>query len=571
MKKKIFLPLWFLFCSNNVFGEQVKKMTDKEFVVKKHRNDSFENVQKPKYFAINSDEQKFSLQKFSLQDIELEIKTLPIDLDLQNKEKKIHKVKHNLVRLGMGMGFQPEDKYFAHVADVLLKKKFNNFSTHLILKSRNPFYPGWLQSLQFFADYKATKNCKPFFIFDQNFKSFKVGKKDSGIKKSSDLDFDFNLGCPLIFEKSEFFPSLDFRISNFNSLREIEGNKKEEKGTENEVNLNFDFSLDIVDKFKFSCESFIKNLNYDKKFPILDLQDSKLKELGDATNVTFLSIRPKFHFFFDKFDFNPKFCLDYCSNKKFVKDSSFYFLVGGRVGYEIHEQVNLYFDIDNGLKSNTFRDLFKKNPWLTQQAVMANKDNLGLALGIDTKISNFKINFEFGVNDFNNFPNFSDVKEENEKLPNYSLEYLDVTRFKEMLGVSFEMDSFEALLSGSLYQYKLQDDKKILYQPSFKLKSDIFFSIIDKILLHLNLRALGGIKSKNKNSENEHEVLPLSFNIGVGVDYIFSDLFTFFFNCENLLKNSLAKYDDCPAGMLKIIFGMTMTPDRWIEKDLGNE
>ncbi|MDR2402376.1 MAG: hypothetical protein LBD32_02870 [Cytophagales bacterium] len=583
MGKKIFISLGLFFCANNVFGDQVKKLTDKEFVIKKQRNDSFQEVEKPKYLANDSDEQKFSPQKFSLQDIELELKTLPINLDLRDKEKKIRKVKHNLVRLGMGMGLQPEEKYFVHLGDVLLKKKIDNLATHLIFKSRNPIYPGWLQDLQLFADYKVTNFCKPFFVFNENWKSFKVGNKDLGTKKSSVLNFDFNFGCPLIFEKSEFFPSLNFRTSKFNSLEEVTGDKKEEKGTENEVNLNFNFSSDIVDNFKIvdnikiSCEASLQNLNYDKNFPIFDWQDAGWKELGDASNVTFLNVKPKIHFVIGKIELTPEFLIGYCPNKKFIKDPNTNFIglggLGGKILYTVNDQTNVYLDYDSLIKVNTFKKLFEKNPWVSQQAVMASTQ-YGGAVGGSIKISNFKINPEFRMDVFDNLPTFVSVKEEEEKFLKYSLEYLvSVMRFKGMLGVSFETDSFTALLSGAFSAFIQEDSRpqRSVSKPSFKLKSDIFFNVVDKILLHLNLRTFGGIKSQKKNSENVNEILPASFNIGVGVDYIFSDLFTFFLNCENLLKNSLVKYDDWPSGMLKIIFGVTVTPDKWIEKDLQNE
>ena len=76
---------------------------------------------------------------------------------------------------------------------------------------------------------------------------------------------------------------------------------------------------------------------------------------------------------------------------------------------------------------------------------------------------------------------------------------------------------------------------------------------------------------KVKNAENVNETFPMAINIAAGVDYVFSDLFTFFVSFENLLKNSLITYDDCPSGLFKIIFGATVTPDKWIEKDLQNE
>ena len=564
-KKLLFICSTF---SSTVFAEQVKKLNNKEFVIRKQRNDTFKKIQKPKYVATDLLKNEELKEQISIQDVDLDIQPMPVNLDLHGDKKNLKKKFNNLIRFGAGAGFNSDSTYFVQTGDILLKKKIKDFSTHLIFKSRNPYYAGWNEKLQLFADYWVTNFCIPFVSFDQSWRRFKSenfeNKKNVNKKINSNLNFGFKIGCPLVFEKSEFNPSVSFRISNFGSAEE---EKEELKAKEHEVDLNFDMSMQIMENQEFIVDASLKNLNYDKKMSIVDREEKILKPLEDNSNVTFFHIQPKYLFSIAQVSLAPKFSLDYCSNKKFIQDDRFSWLIGFEGGYKINDIADVYLDFNNGMKVNTLKKFFKKNPWLEHQAIISSVDKLGLSLGGHVNLSNIKFNADITINNFNIYPQFVSTKQDEEKHPKYSLEYADMLRFKETLGCNVEINDLTFLFSGTLYQYKSDEKKKFLYCPSFKIKSDIFFKIIDKILLHLNMRCLSGIKSEKKDSDDDNEIFPLSFNIGLGGDYVFSELFTFFLDIENLLMNTLTRYDNCPVGRLKIILGASITPDRWIDKE----
>lgn len=552
MKKKILLPILSFFCSSQVWGNQVKKLKDKEFVIKKNRNESLQDIQKPKNLIVNSDNQKFVPYEIDLKDLDLEIKALPITLDLRGKEKKNQKLRNNFIRLGVGMGYQTEMKlFFAHLADIFLTKKFGDCSTHLIVRSHTPkIYPGWNENLQFFADYAVTDFCKPFFVLDQGWQKFFLKDEDKKGGNSSGLDFDFKIGCPLFFEKSEFFPAVSFRHSNFFSKKDEENSKK---GSEDEVNLDFNLSLDVIENVHFYCDANLKSLHYDKKCPIYDFVSSGLKELGDDCHTTFIKAVSKVGFVFNQVEFAPKLIIDYCSNKKFVKSDNTNFSLGIEIGGELENKVNLKFDFNNGFKSTTLKNCFKKNPWIEHQAVVASKNEWEIGLSGDTKISNYKLNGGFWLNSYSAFPNFVSV-DKIVKFPNYSLEYVDVRRFKGNFGFLFESDTFDALVSANVYHFSFPDNKKTIFykRPIFKLKTDISFCLVDKIFLSLHTVTVVSYDKK----ENEKTTGEIYFN--VGFDYVFSDLLTFFVNGGD-------------SNGLKLVFGATITPDKFLKKDFSDQ
>jgi hypothetical protein len=113
-----------------------------------------------------------------------------------------------------------------------------------------------------------------------------------------------------------------------------------------------------------------------------------------------------------------------------------------------------------------------------------------------------------------------------------------VRRYRGNIGTLYESDLFDTLLSASIYNFQLPVGSQTFY----KVKCDIAFSVVDRILMHLR----GVISNKNGNY------------FEVGVDYVYSDLLTFFVNCG-----------DC--GGLRIVFGTSITPDKWIEKDFNHQ
>ena len=169
MKKKFLLSVLGVLCSHQVFGEQTKKLTDKEFIIKKNRNESLQGIQKPKSLIVNSNDQKFIPYDFRFDDLNFEVKALPINLNLIDKEKKNRRLRHNLIRLGAGWKNKDHEPIsFDHVADVFLKKKIGDFSGHLIFRSKTPkaiYFNDYKEISQFFTDYFGLDFCNTFVFF----------------------------------------------------------------------------------------------------------------------------------------------------------------------------------------------------------------------------------------------------------------------------------------------------------------------------------------------------------------------------------------------------------------------
>ncbi len=538
MKKKFLLSVLGVLCSHQVFGEQTKKLTDKEFIIKKNRNESLQGIQKPKSLIINSDDQKFIPYDFRFDDLNFEVKALPINLNLIDKEKKNRRLRHNLIRLGAGWKNKDHEPIsFDHVADVFLKKKIGDFSGHLIFRSKTPkaiYFNGWKEIVQFFTEYSGVDFCKPFFVFNQGWKNFER-QEEGSVKKifSSNLDLDFKLGCPIIIEKGEYKPDLSFRHSNFAYKKD----DKEHTFTEKEFDLNLDCGFEVIDNIKFSCDAKVKKLYYDKKSKIYNFNGPTLKELDDESEVTFIKTIPKIGFVFNNVEISPKLCFDYCSNKNFVKSDNTNFALGVDVGYEFKNKVNVNLFINEGLKPNTFHKIYKHNRWGEHQAIVASNNKWEVGVKANTQIfSNFRFNAGLKINSYDVLPHWCSKE---------SLKYIeDVKRYKGNIGVLYEFDRCTILVSTSFskFQHAKQDQEECRHTNKFKTKCDVSYDVTERLLMH----AQGSISN----------VLYFVF----GANYVYSDLLTFFGNCgTDIIRNA------------KVVFGICFTPDKWIEKDFSNQ
>ncbi len=557
MKKIVFVAM--LLCGGELVAAGAKRMGNKEFVVRKQRYDSFQKIEKPRYFAQNPLSRAEIQDQHTFQDLDYDIKDLSFELQLGWDKRRKRRLRHNLLRWGLGCGFNSKETLLAGVVDVLFHKKIKDFSTHVIFSFKTPDYPGLDENVEIYADYQVTDYFRPYIIFGQAYKSFKKKPaKDAKIRifGASDLNFRFVAGLPFAFEKIKFHPSLSWQKSyvGFSMVRNHSADIPD--CIENDITVNFDAEAQVLDNQEFLIEFSLKNLFYNKGCPITrdTGPDFVLQPLKDQNSVHFLHIQPKYLLTINDFYLGPKLTIDYCSNKKFVRDNRFSFLPGFEGGWYINDIFDVYLNFENGMKTYTAGKILKINPWVTPQAILSRIDKAGFSIGGNAKFSNFKFNVCFGLNYFDIFYGLTPVKGNPDKIDqeqekyDYPLPYAsDVVRLKENLGGSFENDYVTVLLNGTFYQVPLG--------PCYmKLKSDVFVKIIDKILLHFNVRHIG----LNGSSY---------WNLGFGGDYLFSDVFGCFFTVENILKNELKTFKGMPAGIVKLMAGVSVVPDRWFEKN----
>ncbi len=552
-----------------------KKMENKKFVIRKQRSDSLQTIDKPRYIATIPLSRAEVQEHHSIQNIDYEVENLPVEFQLSWDKKNQKKWRQNLVRAGIGGGFNSDETLVVGLLDVLFHKKINDLSTHVIFSFKRPDHPGIKENLEIYADYQVTDFCKPYIIFGHAYNHFTKKPLEGAqilIEGASHFNVRIETGCPLVFEKIKFCPSLSYKRAGIGFSMREDSSVKIPDCTENDLTLKFDTSMRITDNQEFSLEASLKNLFYNKDCPITHFAKKNnndtdepgpafiLKPLGNQRNVHFLHVQPKYLLTIKDVYLGPKLSIDFCTNKKFVKDSRFSFLIGFEGGWYINDIVDIYLNIDNGMKTFSAEKVFKLNPWVTPQTIRSTIDRLGLTVGGNAKFANFKFNIGFGANylDLAHNALLLEKLEKNQDKWENSLGYgKNAVRLKENLGGSYENDFVTVLLNGVFCQ--LHCDSR--WNSFIKVKSDIFVKIIDKILLHFNMRHSAALPYSKDPSSFHY------WNLGLGADYLFSDMFGFFFSIENILKNKMIKCDGMPDGLMKFIFGVSIVPDRWLEKN----
>ena len=246
--------------------------------------------------------------------------------------------------------------------------------------------------------------------------------------------------------------------------------------------------------------------------------------------------------------------MDVCSNKRFVKDQRFIFLPSWELVWHINDIFDFYLNCDNGLKINTFEKCFKTAPWIMPQAAPSSVDLAGITIGCNAKGKHFGGFFNIRANyfDLHPYPYVDNVIPYQYLTPLYA----EGWRFKWSLGGSYENDIVTVLLKGAYYDDLIVPNVWALFSK-IKVKSDVFVRIADRVLLHFSLRQMYNI-NYDWQKDNFHIN---TWNIGLGMDYILSDMLSAFITAENILHNPPKQYSGLSGSFFKLLFGVTLTPN----------
>jgi hypothetical protein len=135
------------------------------------------------------------------------------------------------------------------------------------------------------------------------------------------------------------------------------------------------------------------------------------------------------------------------------------------------------------------------------------------------------------------------------------------TNFFASLGFT-QTEVAKFLLRGDLYSYTTGSDKieEAWYRPTYKVTGDVSFNIAKKLLIGINLIAQGGMKAvDNSLLTGEYKIIELdaAFDLNARTEYMVSDKFSVFIQCNNIMDNQYPVFLHYPVRGFQVLGGLT--------------
>ncbi len=115
------------------------------------------------------------------------------------------------------------------------------------------------------------------------------------------------------------------------------------------------------------------------------------------------------------------------------------------------------------------------------------------------------------------------------------------------------------ILSGDFYQYLMAQEMKAWNKPDFTASMLTKYNLRNKILLNINLFAVGNRYTKfiDDNDQPEAVLLDAYFDANLGIEYRYSKILSGFINFNNVANMEYSRWYGYPVQRFNIMFGLT--------------
>ncbi|AFL85541.1 hypothetical protein Belba_3024 [Belliella baltica DSM 15883] len=357
------------------------------------------------------------------------------------------------------------------------------------------------------------------FVTSQNiFNTFKMKAGISNLEKMSDLNYDANLNVRLF---GDSFMAVENEIALKGKV-DFWFNEKLRAAVDANLSLTTpadEFYRDI-------------NRNYFKLNPFVEYRKEGLGVKAGA-NIIFEN--------------------DITTNKK----SDFHVYPDIQASYMLDDAFGIYAGFEGDVLRKTYYDFVMENQLLGPSDQLLNTiQNFIASVGIKGTV-NGEFTYEAGVNvgKFANMYFFNNSLTDSLK---FNLIYDTDTRLINYTAkAAWEyQDWYKLNASINYYQYTLNDLAAAFHRPEWELNLGNIFKPTEKLLIHANLNAMGGIIAFNQGLDTS-EVLPTILDLHLKVDYKITDQFSVFAVGNNLLNQKNQRFLNYPVRGIQGIGGLT--------------
>lgn len=357
------------------------------------------------------------------------------------------------------------------------------------------------------------------YVTPQNiFNTFKIKAGISNLEKMSDLNYDANLNVRLF---GDSFMAVENEIG-INGKVDFWFNEKLRAAVDANLSLtkpSDEFYRDI-------------NRNYFRLNPFVEYRKEGLGIKAGA-NIVFEN--------------------DLTINKK----SDFHVYPDLQASYMLDDAFGIYAGFEGDVLRKTYYDFVMENQFLGPSDQLLNTiQNFVAKVGVKGTV-NGELTYEAGVNvgKFANMHFFNVSPTDSLK---FNLVYDSDTRlinYTAKVGWDYQ-DWYKLNASVNYYQYTLNDLAAAFHRPEWELNLGNTFKPLDKLLIHANLNAMGGIVAFNRGLDTT-KVLPTIFDLQLKIDYKITDQFSVFAVGNNLLNQRNQRFLNYPVRGIQGIGGLT--------------
>lgn len=240
--------------------------------------------------------------------------------------------------------------------------------------------------------------------------------------------------------------------------------------------------------------------------------------------------------------------------------SRFYLYPRGLLEFTIIEKIMVPFiGIGGKLELNNYAKIMGENHFITPGLKIKNTSHKLMVFGgIKGSISK-EVRFRADVS-FSSIANmYFFINDTTTELQNtFSAEYDDVDLIKYHGELAVDpSDQFKVSAGFNYYDFNMLQLAKPWHKPNFDITLSAAYNLKEKILFNSSLLVLGPRYAKTTAFPEGYMKLDPVIDLNLGVEYLFSKVFTLFFNMYNIVGNSYLLWNQYPSQRFNFIAGFT--------------
>ena len=229
-----------------------------------------------------------------------------------------------------------------------------------------------------------------------------------------------------------------------------------------------------------------------------------------------------------------------------------------RASYPLSPSVDVVASLTGGIEKVSLQSITRENLWVAPNITVFHTNKLyDLQVAMHTKIGNkVAVNGGFSFASLKNMYFFvNDSTDQSKFQPVYDKGATIRTNLFASLGFA-QQESAKFLLRGDLYSYNTNEVDEAWHRPTYKVTGDVSFNIYKKLLLDISLISQGGMKALDQLTSQTIELDP-AFDLNARTEYLLSDSFSIFVQCNNITSNQYPVFLNYPVRGFQVLGGFT--------------
>jgi hypothetical protein len=236
-----------------------------------------------------------------------------------------------------------------------------------------------------------------------------------------------------------------------------------------------------------------------------------------------------------------------------------------RASYPLSPSVSAVASLTGGVEKVSLQSLSRENLWIAPNIPIFHTNKLyDLQAALQARVGNkVSVSGGFSFAALKNWYFFvNDPADQSKFLPAYDPG--TTTRMNLFASLGFvQTESAKFLLRGDFYTYGTDNIDEPYHRPKYKFTGDASFNLARKLLLNVNLIAQGGMKALQTELvggdaiQTQTVKLDPAFDLNVRAEYLFSESFSFFVQCNNITSNKYPVFLNYPVRGFQVLGGIT--------------